>query len=256
MAAQARRPLTVGNWKMNLSEIWAARLAEELTDALAGLDGVETAVAPAFPCLRAVADRLDGSSVALAAQNVHWEEKGAFTGEVAPRMLSEMGVRFVIVGHSERRAIFGETDERIQRKAAAARAHDIVPILCVGEREEERDEGKTLAVVERQVRLGLGGIREAAGSELVVAYEPVWAIGTGRTPTPDQVNEVHRMIREQLAAMYGPQASERIRILYGGSVNADNASELLALPEVDGGLVGGASLEAEGFAAIARASTP
>jgi len=243
-----------GNWKMNLSEHWAVRLLDDLLPALAGIDGVDTAVAPAHPCLRAVADRLEGSSTALAAQNLHWEESGAFTGEVAPRMLYEMGVRFVIVGHSERRAMFGETDERVQRKVAAARRHDMIPILCVGEQEEERDEGRTLAVVERQIRLGLGGIREASGDELVVAYEPVWAIGTGKTPTPDQVDEVHRMIREQLASMFGTEPSQRIRILYGGSVNEANAGDLMTLPEVDGGLVGGASLDAGKFVAIASAA--
>jgi triosephosphate isomerase len=239
---------------MNLSEHWAVRLLDDLLPAIETIDGTDTAVAPAHPCLRTVADRLAGSSTALAAQDVHWEEKGAFTGEVAPRMLSEMGVSYVIVGHSERRAMFGETDERVQKKVAAVRRHDMVPILCVGEQEQERDEGRTLAVVERQIRLGLGGVPEAAGSELVVAYEPVWAIGTGRTPTPEQVHEVHRMIREQLASMYGAEAAEKVRVLYGGSVNDTNAGELLTLPEVDGGLVGGASLEAEKFVAIVSAA--
>jgi triosephosphate isomerase len=254
MSGTTRTPLVAGNWKMNLSELWAVRLLDELLPLLEPLEACETAVAPAAPCLRAVADRIDGTRTALGAQDVHWEEKGAFTGEVAPRMLSEMGVRYVIVGHSERRAMFGETDERVQRKVEAVRRHDMVPILCVGEREEERDEGQTLAVVERQIRLGLGGVREATGDELVIAYEPVWAIGTGRTPTPDQVHEVHRMVREQLGAMYGPGPADRIRILYGGSVTSDNAGELLALPEVDGGLVGGASLDAENFAGIVRAA--
>ncbi len=254
MTRSARTPLVAGNWKMNLSEVWAVRLLDELLPRLGPSAGVEVAVAPAFPCLRAVKDRLQGTPVILAAQNVHWEDKGAFTGEVSPRMLAELEVRLVIVGHSERRIHFGDTDERVRRKAAAVRRHGMVPILCVGEQERERDEGRTLQVVERQLRLGLAAVDVADGSEVVVAYEPVWAIGTGRTATPHQVQEVHRMIREQLASMTSPEAAARVRILYGGSVTADGAPELLRLPEVDGALVGGASLDPASFAAIAEAA--
>jgi triosephosphate isomerase len=254
MTSPGRKPLVVGNWKMNLSEAWAVALVNDLLPRVAPLSEVEIAVAPAFPCLRAVADRLAGGRVLLAAQNLHWEDKGAFTGEVSPRMLAEMGVRLAIVGHSERRIHFGETDSRIQQKVAAARRHEIVPILCVGEQEKERDEGRTLAVVERQLRLGLGRLAVSDGSEVVIAYEPVWAIGTGRSATPQQAQEVHRMIREQLGGMFPPNAASRIRILYGGSVTAESASALLRLPEVDGALVGGASLDAADFAAIVSAA--
>jgi triosephosphate isomerase len=254
MTAPGRTPLIAGNWKMNLSEAWAVALLDDLLPRVEPARGVEIAVAPAFPCLRAVADRLRGTRVLLAAQNLHWEDKGAFTGEVSPRMLAEMGVRLAIVGHSERRIHFGENDERIQRKVAAAQRHGLVPILCVGEQEKERDEGRTLAVVERQLRLGLGKLAASDGSEVVIAYEPVWAIGTGRSATPHQAQEVHRMIREQLGGMFSPAATSRIRILYGGSVTAASAPELLRLPEVDGALVGGASLDAAAFAAIVAAA--
>jgi triosephosphate isomerase len=241
---------------MNLTELWAGALVDALLERLGDrADGVEIAVAPAFPCLRAVADRLGRSDIRLGAQNVHWEEAGPWTGEVSSRMLLEMGVRFVLVGHSERRTHFGETDERVQRKVEALRRHSLVPVMCVGETEHQRDEGRTLAVVERQLRLGLGSVAVASGAEVVVAYEPVWAIGTGRTASPDQVGEVHRMIREQLASACGAAVAGGIRILYGGSITPDNAAELFALGEVDGGLVGGASLDASKFAAIVEAAS-
>ncbi len=254
MTSPGRVPLVVGNWKMNLSEAFAATLLDDLLPKLEPFAGVEVGVAPAFTSLRAVANRLAGSRVILGAQNLHWEDKGAFTGEVSPRMLVELGVRLVIVGHSERRMHFGENDERVHRKAAAARRHGLVPILCVGEQEKERDDGRTLAVVERQLRLGLSGLDVTSGSEIVVAYEPVWAIGTGRSATEEQVQEVHRVIREQLAAVFAPAPASRIRILYGGSVTATSAPGLMRLPEVDGALVGGASLDAAAFAAIVAAA--
>ncbi len=253
MSIARRRSLLVANWKMQLTERWSLVLLEDLLPRLAaGTDAVDVAVAPSLPCLRAVADRVRGSSVLLAAQNVHWEDKGPFTGEVSPRTLAEIGVRLVIVGHSERRTQFGETDERVGRKVAAARRHQIVPVLCVGEQESERDEGRTLETVERQLRLGLAGVAAAESEEIVIAYEPVWAIGTGRNATLDQIQEVHRMIREQLASLFGAHASERARILYGGSVTPENAGEILALEEADGALVGGASLDAARFEAICR----
>ena len=254
MTAAPRRPLVVANWKMHLGESGARRLLRDLLPRIAAHPGVDTAVAPAFPILRATADALAGSTTALASQDVHWEEQGAFTGEVAPGMLAELSVHYGIVGHSERRTLFGETDDAVGRKAAALRRHGIVPIVCVGETGDERDEGRTLEVVERQVRRALGDAVTVGGDELVVAYEPVWAIGTGRTATTTQVHDVHRMIREQLRAMFGVPAADRIRILYGGSVSPDNAAELLALDEVDGGLVGGASLDATKFEAIVAAA--
>ena len=253
MSVPGRRPLLVGNWKMHLTELWSLALLHDLLPRLAPLtDRVDVAVAPSLPCLRAVADRLFGGSVLLAAQTVHWEDRGPFTGEVSPRTLAEIGVRLVIVGHSERRIQFGETDERVGKKVAAARRHGIVPVLCVGEQESERDEGRTLEVVERQLRLGLAGIGRAEGDELAIAYEPVWAIGTGRNAEVDQIQEVHRMIREQLASLFGAAASAKTRILYGGSVTPENAREILALEEADGALVGGASLDAARFQAICR----
>ena len=254
MSAPTRRPLVVGNWKMNLTEPWAGRLVDDLLPLLEPIGEVDTAVAPAFTALQAVRERLAGRSIALAAQKMHWEDQGAFTGEVAPRMLAEAGVTLVILGHSERRTLFGETNERIRRKVAAARRHRLVPILCVGEQEAERDSGQTLAVVERQLRKGLADMHDEDAFRLVIAYEPVWAIGTGRSATPDQVDEVHRMIREQLASLFGAVPAARVRILYGGSVTPDNAPGLLARGEVDGALVGGASLDARHFAEIVRAA--
>ena len=254
MSESDRRPLIVGNWKMNLTERWARELLRDLLPLLEDVEAIETAVAPAFVCLRAVADALEGSSVTLAAQDLHWELKGAFTGEVSPRMLAEMNVRMVIVGHSERRALFGETDERVQRKVNAVLAQGMIPVLAVGEQRQERDHGRTLEVVERQLRLGLGAATVETGAEIVVAYEPVWAIGTGLVATADQVHDVHRMIREQLGSLYGAPAAAGVRILYGGSVAPGNAAELFALPEVDGALVGGASLDAEKFSAIVHAA--
>jgi triosephosphate isomerase len=213
--------------------------------------GAQFALAPSFPCLRAVADRLSGSSILLAAQNVHDRDAGAFTGEVSPGMLAELGVQLVIVGHSERRQLCGEDDQQVARKVAAAQRHGIVPLLCVGETKAERDAGRTLEVVARQLRLALAS---ADTTEIVVAYEPVWAIGTGDVATPAQVEEVHALLRDRLAALAGDSAAATTRILYGGSVTLDNAPTLLALAEVDGALVGGASLDAPGLVAIATAA--
>jgi triosephosphate isomerase len=249
-----RRPLVVGNWKMNMTEVFAVALVDQIAEALPSGDDVEVAVAPSFPCLRAVADRLAGTSVLLGAQNHHWEDHGPFTGEVSPRMLAEMGVRLSILGHSERRLLFGDTDDRVQRKVAAAHRHGLLPIVCVGEQEAERDDGRTLAVVESQLRRALAGTELETGTEVVIAYEPIWAIGTGRVATPDQIEEVHRLIREQLASMFGSTTAEAVRILYGGSVTPETCRPVLDLPEVDGALVGGASLAARSFLEIVGAA--
>ena len=249
-----RPPLVVGNWKMNLPEIWAERLIEELLPLLASIRGVQTAVAPPFTSLATVRRLVERHPVMLAAQNMHWEDDGAFTGEISPRMLAESSVELVILGHSERRTLFGETDRRIRRKVQAAGRHRLTPILCLGEQESERDAGRTLQVVERQLRIGLADVKGESAAELVVAYEPLWAIGTGRTATPEQVDEVHRMLREQLSSMFGAEAASQARILYGGSVTPENAPRLLSLPEVNGALVGGASLDAERFADIVSAA--
>lgn len=254
MSGSLRRPLVVGNWKMNLTEVQAATLVDQLLQGLSTSPRVDVAVAPAFPCLRVVADRISGTSLLLGAQNLHWEDSGPFTGEVSGRMLAELGVRVVIVGHSERRTHFGETDERVQRKMAAARRHEMIPILCVGEQESERDDGRTMEVVARQLRRGLSDVALRQGSEVVIAYEPVWAIGTGRAALPGQIQEVHRMIREELGSMVGSEIASKVRILYGGSVAAGNAADLLGPSEVDGALVGGASLQVEQFRAIVGAA--
>ena len=251
----ARRPLLIGNWKMNLAPRAAVAYVRALLDAVVPPEGVDVAVAPAYPALAAVAAELP-PSWGLVAQDLHWEDAGPFTGEVAPPMLTELGVTAALVGHSERRTLFGDTDLRVARKVAAARRHGLLPVVCVGEQEMERQAGQTRAVVGRQVRTGLENLAVETGNELVLAYEPVWAIGTGRTATPDQVEEVHGLLRLQLASLFGKEAAARIRILYGGSVTPETAHALFALPEVDGGLVGGASLDAARFAAIVAAAAP
>lgn len=252
MTAHPSRRLVVGNWKMNLGESSAAALVRALLTSLP-FDRVDAAVAPAFPCLRAVLDATAGTPLSVAAQNMHWEDKGAFTGEVAPAMLAEMGVRFVIVGHSERRALFGDTDDVVARKVGAAVRHGLAPIVCVGESAEQHGEGRAADVVAAQIRAAFADAAANAPDALVVAYEPVWAIGTGRTPAPGDVTNSHRAIRAALADRFGAAAAA-VRILYGGSVSATNAASLLGASEVDGALVGGASLDAASFAAIAGAA--
>jgi triosephosphate isomerase (TIM) len=252
VTAKRPRSLVVGNWKMNLDETAAKALVGALLSSLP-FDRVDAAVAPSFPCLRAVLDAVAGSPLAVAAQNMHWEAKGAFTGEVAPPVLFEMGVRFVIIGHSERRALFGESDVTVSRKVAAAMRHGLAPIVCVGENEAQRDAGQTCDVVVAQVRAGLAEQAMEVPGDLVVAYEPVWAIGTGRTPEPSQVTGAHAAIRAALTERFGAPGIE-VRIVYGGSVTAANVPVLLAAPEVDGALVGGASLDPRSFALIAAAA--
>jgi triosephosphate isomerase len=237
---------------MNLGESAAKLVVHALLKALP-FDQIDAAVAPSFPCLRAVLDAVAGSPLAVGAQNMHWEAKGAFTGEVAPIVLFEMGVRFVIVGHSERRALFGENDAAVSRKVVAARRYGLAPIVCVGENEIERNEGRTRDVVVAQIRAAFAEAALRSPDELVVAYEPVWAIGTGRTPQPVDVTRAHGAIREALEERFGAPA-DAVRILYGGSVTAANARALLLAPEVDGALVGGASLEAGSFVSIAAAA--
>ena len=246
-----RTPLIVGNWKMHKTVAEALELVDRLAPLVEGLVGAEVAVAPPFTALEAVGRRLAGSAVGLAAQNLHWEPQGAFTGEVSAAMLRDVGCRFAIVGHSERRQLFGETDDAVARKAAAALGAGLTPIVCVGETLAEREGGNAFAVVERQVRAALEALARETLERVVVAYEPVWAIGTGRTATSEQAQEVHGCIRRVLAGAAGA-AADVIRILYGGSVKPSNSAELQAQPDVDGALVGGASLDAETFAAIAR----
>ena len=245
-----RRPLIAGNWKMHKTVPETLAYIEAFKPLVAGVDDRDIMLAPPFTALDAAQRALEGTNIALGAQNCHWEEEGAFTGEVSPRMLADLGVAYVIIGHSERRHIFGETDEMIRRKVEAALRHELVPILCIGERLEEREAGKTLSVLERQLKEGLKGLSASDLRDLVVAYEPVWAIGTGKTATPEQAEEAHAFCRKLLAGMFGEEFAERTRILYGGSVKPENVVGLMARPDIDGALVGGASLKPDVFARI------
>jgi triosephosphate isomerase (TIM) len=249
-----RTPLVVGNWKMHGTQDAARELALAVRDGLKRPRGVEVVVCPPFTALPAVSEILKGAAVALGAQNCHWEAQGAFTGEVSPAMLAELGCRWVLLGHSERRHVFRETDEEINRKVVAALRHGMRPVLCVGETDEERRQGLTFTVVEGQLRAGWSGLSAEDLARCVLAYEPVWAIGTGANATPAQAAEVHGYLRGLVSEVASKELAQSTRILYGGSVKPDNAAELLALPDVDGALVGGASLEAESFAAIVAAA--
>ena len=245
-----RRPLIAGNWKMHMRLGEASELARRVVDGCRGLDGVDIALMPSFTALTTVANAIAGSPIRLGAQDLHWEEKGAFTGEVSPGMLKDVGCTYVLVAHSERRQLFGETDRSANRKVLAALAHDLMPVLCVGESDAERDRGVTFVVVDRQVKEGLKDVAPGQAENLVVAYEPIWAIGTGRTASPAQAEEVHQSIRGQLAKLFGSQAAAKVRILYGGSVKPDNVDDLMAEADIDGALVGGASLDASSFTRI------
>jgi triosephosphate isomerase len=248
-----RRPLIAGNWKMFKTAPEAVALAREIWAEAKNPLSVDVLVAPPFTSLHAVEDVLRGSAILLSGQNMHWETQGAFTGEISADMLKTAGCSHVILGHSERRHIFGETDEAVAKKTKAAHAVDLVPIVCVGETLEERDAGTTEAVVERQVRAALGELSAAQVSLTVIAYEPVWAIGTGKVATTEQAQEVHKAIRERLNAV-SRELSQQTRILYGGSVKADNAPGLLSQPDIDGALVGGASLKIDSFMGIVSAA--
>jgi triosephosphate isomerase len=247
-----RLPFIAGNWKMNKTVGEAIDLIRELKTGLSGVKGVEVAVAPPFTALYAVRKELEGSPILLAAQHLYWEEKGAFTGEVSPHMLKEVGCHYVIIGHSERRQFFGEIEETVNRRIKAALPQGLKVIFCIGETLKEREEGKTFSVLERQVEGGLKGLGHEEMRSVTIAYEPVWAIGTGRTATPDQAEEVHRYIRGKLEKLYSRGISEEIRILYGGSVTPENVKGLMSQSDIDGALVGGASLKAESFSKIVR----
>ncbi len=250
----ARRPLIAGNWKMygaradTLALLSALR--EQLTTSV--LTDREVVVAPPFTSLLTAAQLLTGSPIRLAAQNLHWEPQGAFTGEVSGPMLKDAGCSHVIIGHSERRQYCGETEEQVARKVRAAQQHGLTPIICVGETLEERENGSTMAVIARQVRGALQGQEKSVLAALILAYEPVWAIGTGRTATPAQAQEVHAAIRATLASLVDQATADAVRLLYGGSVKPDNVDSLMAQADIDGALVGGASLQADSFARIVR----
>jgi triosephosphate isomerase (TIM) len=253
-----RKPLVAGNWKMYKTVAEARHLVSEMVPGLQAIPQVEKVICPPFTALLAVSALLEGTEIGLGTQNMYWENAGAFTGEISPLMVSEM-CEYVIIGHSERRTHFDETDEKVNRKVRAALSHNLIPIVCVGETLEENEAGRTAEVVSRQVRLGLEGLSlpvgEDASSGIVIAYEPVWAIGTGRAATPEGANAtIANVIRHVLAERLGSEAAQIVRVLYGGSVKADNALDFFQTPEIDGALVGGASLKASEFVAITQAA--
>jgi triosephosphate isomerase len=245
-----RTPVIAGNWKMFKTVHDAVVYTKEFRTMVKDATAIDIVVAPAFLAVHAVAEAARNSPVAVAAQDVFWEKEGAFTGEVSAAMVREAGAEYVIVGHSERRQSFGETDQAVNRKTVAALAADLVPIVCIGETLEQRERNETMDVLDRQIKLGLDGLTGAQVSGLVLAYEPVWAIGTGRTATSQQAQEVHQHIRGRLRAWFGGDAADACRVIYGGSVKPDNIAELVAQPDVDGALVGGASLDPRSFADI------
>ncbi len=242
-----RRPLIAANWKMHMTLDEASALAEDIVEGCRDIRDADIVLAPPFTALAKVRKEVRESSIRLGAQDLYWEEKGAFTGEVSPVMLKDAGCDYVIVAHSERRQLFGETDKCANRKVLAALTHELIPILCVGETDAERDRGVTYVVVDRQVKEALKDVAETQLETIVVAYEPIWAIGTGRTATPAQAEEVHQSIRGQLAKLFSADAADQVRILYGGSVKPDNVDDLMAEADIDGALVGGASLKADSF---------
>ena len=245
-----RIPVIAGNWKMFKTVHDAVVYTKEFRTMVKDATAIDIVVAPAFLAVHAVAEAARNSPVAVAAQDVFWEKEGAFTGEVSAAMVREAGAEYVIVGHSERRQYFGETDQAVNRKTVAALAADLVPIVCIGETLEQRERNETMDVLDRQIKAGLDGLTGAQVSGLVLAYEPVWAIGTGRTATSQQAQEVHEHIRGRLRAWFGGDAADACRVIYGGSVKPDNIAELVAQPDVDGALVGGASLDPRSFADI------
>jgi triosephosphate isomerase len=248
-----RRLIIAGNWKMHKNSAEAAALVRGVRESLrADEPGCEVIVGPPFTSIPAAVDAARGSVIKVAAQNLHWEDSGAYTGEIAGGMLKEAGCSHVIIGHSERRQFFGETDETVNRRIAAALRHGLVPIVCIGETLEERENGATFDVLRSQLVKGLRDITVVDPVGFVIAYEPVWAIGTGKTATPDQAQEAHAFVRKEVGALLGTELSESIRILYGGSMKPANSKELAGCKDIDGGLIGGASLQAEDFVGIIR----
>jgi triosephosphate isomerase (TIM) len=242
-----RTPFIAANWKMFKTVHEAVVFVKEFRSMVKDMDDVEIVVAPPFTALHSVAEAARNTPVGVAGQNLHWEREGAFTGEVSAGMLREAGAEYVIIGHSERRRMFGETDQSVNRKLVAALGAKLTPIACIGETLEERDRGETLTVLDRQIKDGLDGLTGEQIEALVIAYEPVWAIGTGRNATPEQAAEAHAHIRGRIRQWFGGHAAEHCHVIYGGSVKPDNIHELIVLPDVDGALVGGASLEVRGF---------
>ena len=246
----SRRPLIAGNWKMYLTRDESVQLARSVASHCGGCDDRDVMIAPAFTALASVVEAVKGSGLQIGAQNVAWEQEGAFTGEISPLMLKDLGVSTVIIGHSERRHIFGETDTMINQRLQAALNNSLCPIVCIGETLSDRESGNTFSILESQLSKALATITPAQALQVVLAYEPVWAIGTGKTATKEQAQEVHHFLRQLLTTLYEKNIAEAVRILYGGSVKPDNIDNLMIQPDIDGVLVGGAALKAESFERI------
>ena len=253
----SRKVIIAGNWKMNKTAAEGKALVDALKPLVADVcpDVADIVVCPTFTTLAAVIDAVKGSNIKVGAQNVHWAESGAFTGEISAAMLKELGVEYVILGHSERRQYFGETDETVNKRAKAALAGGLKPIICVGESLTQREQGVTEELIRMQVKIALNGVTADELKNVVIAYEPIWAIGTGKTATADQAEEVCAAIRKVVGELYSADAAKALTVQYGGSMNPKNAEELLSKPDVDGGLIGGASLKADQFAVIVEAAT-
>jgi len=248
-----RKPIIAGNWKMNKNLVEVNTFVTDTKDEVPAEDKVDSIVCAPFPYLQTLVEETKGTDLKVAAQNMHFEESGAFTGEVSPVMLKDLGVEYVVLGHSERRELFAETDEMVNKKAKAAFKHDLTPIICVGESLEQREANETMDLVADQVKKALADLTEDQVKESVIAYEPIWAIGTGKTATSEQANEVCTHIRETIADVVSKEAADAIRIQYGGSVKPENIDELLEQSDIDGALVGGASLEADSFLQLVKA---
>jgi triosephosphate isomerase len=249
-----RIPLIAANWKMHKTVHESVVFVKEFRGLVKDVEDVEIVVAPPFTALHAVAEAARNTTVGVAAQHLHWERQGAFTGEISADMVREAGAEYVIIGHSERRRLFGDTDETVNRRLQAALAAKLTPIVCIGETLEEREAEQTMSVLDRQIKVGLDSMTGEQVASLVIAYEPVWAIGTGRNATPEQAGEAHAHIRQRLRQWFGANAADHCHVIYGGSVKPDNIHELVALPDVDGALVGGASLEIKSFHGIVARS--
>ncbi len=247
-----RRPLIAGNWKMFKTGPEAVETTDRLVKLLSTTIDVDVMIAPPFTALALVSDMLKKTPISLGAQNLFWQAEGAYTGEISASMLVSAGCRYVIVGHSERRQYFGETDETVNKKIKAAIKNDLIPVMCIGESETERESKETFSVLDRQVQKGLKGFSADEMETLVIAYEPIWAIGTGKTATADQAQEIHLFLRAMLGKKFGNKLAKSLRILYGGSVKPDNITDLMRMPDIDGALIGGASLEPETFSKIVQ----
>jgi triosephosphate isomerase (TIM) len=250
----SRKPIIAGNWKLNKNSREAVQLVEELKRDLVDVVGVDVVVCPPFTALQIVSEALTETNIAVGAQNLYWADSGAFTGEISAPMLKDFGVQYVIIGHSERRQFFGETNETVNKRIRAALTHGLAPIVCVGENLAERESNKTFDVIKNHCEGSLAGLTPQEMAGIIIAYEPVWAIGTGKTATPAQAQEVHAYIRQLVTKMFNSDVGQDLRIQYGGSVTPDNIASLISQPDIDGALVGGASLKAPLFAAIVKSA--